>query len=101
MANREPNYGRIPGPGDSSPPEPEEGGILEDWQSAHAYLSDNLADLIRNDAMDYIADYMSSWRDDHAQAKLARQFLALAESCTQAAIEQDARDALDGPDHEE
>jgi hypothetical protein len=90
----------MPGPGDFSPPDPEEGGILEDWHSAHAYLSHHLADLIRSDAMDYIADYMSSWRDEHAQAKLARQFVELAESCTQAAIEQEARDALEGPGHD-
>jgi hypothetical protein len=100
MAKGELNDGKIKGPGDFDQPEPEEGGILEDWQSAHAYLSDHLADLLRNDAMDYIAEYMSSWRDEFAQAKLARQFLALAESCTQAAIEQEARDALEGPDHE-
>lgn len=100
MANREPNYGRMKGPGDFDPPEPEEGGILEDWQSAHAYLAENLADLIGNDALDYIAEYMSSWRDEFAQAKLKRQFLELAESCTHAAIEQEARDALEGPDHE-
>lgn len=101
MANREPNYGRMKGPGDFDPPEPEEGGILEDWQSAHGFLSGGIwAELIRKDAMDYIAEYMSSWRDDHAQDKLKRQFLELAESCTQAAIEQEARDALEGPDHE-
>lgn len=84
----------------TSEEEADEGGLLSGFELSRGYLVENLKGPLTSDAMDYIAEYMSSWRDEHAQAKLARQFLALAESCTQAAIEQEARDALEGPDHE-
>jgi hypothetical protein len=71
-----PNYGAIKGPGDFSAPEPEDG---MDENEVAEWLADNHGAQIQADAIELLADYLSSWQDTPAQGKLQRLFLALAD----------------------
>lgn len=50
-------------------------------EEASEFLTENMAEVVKTEAIAIIADWLSGWRDGYAEAKAHRELMELAARC--------------------